>query len=75
MPISKHDHGGHMIWDDDFCACRVCDARWVLDLKKGWIPVDENENPIKEPFRPPTRAKVKIKTAFKPTRPTRVKVK
>lgn len=54
-----------MIWDDDFCACRVCDARWKLDLQKGWIPVDENENPIKEEYK----FKPKAKTIFKPSRP------
>ena len=36
--VSKHDHVGNMLFDDDYCVCRVCRQAWNLDLKRGWIP-------------------------------------
>lgn len=65
--ISKHDHAGNMLWDDDWCGCKICNQQWRLDLKKGWIPIDQDGNPQRE--KPsygnykPTYAKKKVKLA------------
>lgn len=65
--ISQHDHATNMVWDDDYCACKVCGTAWILDLKKGWIMVDGDENPIPLPkpqlahFKPRAKKKVLAK--------------
>lgn len=60
--ISKHDHVGNMLFDDDWCGCKVCDQQWKLDLKKGWIPIDGEGRPqTTYGYNKPTYTKKKVK--------------
>jgi hypothetical protein len=66
--ISKHDHVGYMLFDDDWCGCKFpeCNQQWKLDPKKGWIPIDEDGRP-QTTYRPDGYNKPTYKKKVKAT--------
>jgi hypothetical protein len=63
--MKKHDHGGHMVWDDDWCGCKECGQAWSLHPSKGWQPLDDGGNQIKPRFVPKPKLKVKSKAVYR----------
>lgn len=72
MP-TKHDHVGNMLFDDDWCACKVCEQQWKLDLKRGWIPMGPGG--IQAAPQKPKYYQSKYKKPYKVTRPQRPKLR
>ena len=60
--MKKHDHGTHMIWDGDWCACKVCEQQWELDLRRGWVPVGDTPKPTYKP-KPKLKQGSKVRVA------------
>lgn len=62
--MKKHNHGCNMLWDDDWCGCKVCGQEWKLDLKRGWMPLDEEGNEIARQFFAKPKPKSKSNLRF-----------
>lgn len=51
MSVSKHDHVGHMIWEDKKAECKSCGQIWHL-TDKGWSAVGaEKQRPKYNQYR------------------------
>lgn len=66
--MKGHDCGGNMVWDDDWCGCKVCGRSWKLDLNRGWQQLDANGNELRPRFVPKYKTKPKVKAKRTPSR-------
>jgi hypothetical protein len=67
LPERRCTHANGMIYENDFCACKVCEQQWTM-TSKGWKPLVDGR--VYDPEFRPKKGSFRAKPKNVPARGT-----